>query len=63
VSAYGEEKAWAGQHPRRKRFKRAQRLVAAPRRASSYIGKDIARGYRKRCGVDWHKAHPYPKML
>ena len=42
--------------PRRKRFKREQRLESAKNWLPTYEGKNVFRGYRKRYGVDWPTA-------
>jgi len=49
--------------PRRKRFKRAQRLEAAKSWLPTYEGKDIVEGYRKRYGVDFRCAFTELEML
>jgi hypothetical protein len=49
--------------PRRKRFKRAQRLASAPQWLPTYTGKDIVKGYRKHYGVDWQTAFTELEML
>jgi hypothetical protein len=49
--------------PRRKRFKRAQRLEAAKSWLPTYEGKDIVKGYRKRYGVDFRCAFVELEML
>lgn len=54
--------------PRRKRFKREQRLESAKSwrgslAAPTYEGKNIFRGYRKRYGVDWPTALRELEML
>lgn len=49
--------------PRRKRFKREQRLESARSWLPTYEGKNIFRGYRKRYGVDWPTALRELEML
>jgi len=49
--------------PRRKRFKREQRLESAKSWLPTYEGKNSFRGYRKRYGVDWPTALRELEML
>ncbi len=49
--------------PRRKHFKRVQRLAAAPKWLPTYTGKDIVKGYRKHYGVDWQTAFTELELL
>lgn len=49
--------------PRRKRFKREQRLQSAKSWLPTYEGKNVFRGYRKRYGVDWPTALRELEML
>ena len=49
--------------PRRKSFRRDQRLQAAKNWLPTYEGKNVFRGYRKRYGVDWPTALRELEML
>lgn len=49
--------------PRRKRFKRAQRLESARRWLPTYEGHKLFKAYRKRYGVDWATAFTELEML
>ena len=49
--------------PRRKRFKREQRLASAKSWLPTYEGKNIFRGYRKHYDVDWPTALRELEML
>lgn len=49
--------------PRRKRFKRAQRLDSAKAWLETYQGHKVVRDYRRRYGVDWQTAFTELEML
>lgn len=49
--------------PRRKRFKRAQRLESAKAWLATYQGNKIVKDYRQRYGVDWQTAFTELEML
>ena len=49
--------------PKRKSFKRKQRLQSAISWLPTYEGKNVFRGYRKRYGVDWPTALQELEML
>lgn len=49
--------------PRRKRFKRAQRLESAKAWLTTYDGHNLARAYRRRYEVDWQTAFTELEML
>ena len=52
-----------GNMPRRKNFRRDQRLQSAKNWLPTYEGKNVFRGYRKRYGVDWPTALRELEML
>ena len=58
-----KKKARQSNMPRRKRFKREQRLESAKSWLPTYEGKNVFRGYRKRYGVDWPTALRELEML
>lgn len=49
--------------PRRKRFKRPQRLDAAKAWLASYTGNKVVKAYRKHFGVNWQCAFTELEML
>jgi len=59
----GKKKGKSGLPPRRKRFKRAQRLQSAKAWLETYEGQKIVRDYRRRYGVDWQTAFTELEML
>ena len=58
-----KKKGKSGLPPRRKRFKRAQRLQSAKAWLETYEGQKIVRDYRRRYGVDWQTAFTELEML
>ena len=58
-----KKKARPSNVPRRKSFKRDQRLQSAKNWLPTYEGKNVFRGYRKRYGVDWPTALRELEML
>lgn len=58
-----KKKCQPGLPPRRKRFKRAQRLQSAKAWLAIYQGNKIVRDYRRHYGVDWQTAFTELEML
>jgi len=49
--------------PKRKQYKREQRLQSAKEWLETYAGKNIVKGFRQRYGVDWKTAFTELEML
>ena len=49
--------------PKRKQYKREQRLQLAKKWLETYAGKNIVKGYRQHYGVDWKTAFTELEML
>ena len=58
-----KKKKPSGLPPRRKRFRRTQRLQSARAWLETYQGKKIVRDYRRRYGVDWQTAFTELELL
>jgi hypothetical protein len=63
MMATGRKKRKQSNIPRRKRFRRKQRLQSAKSWLSTYQGDNVVKAYRKRFGVDWPTAFRELEML